>query len=398
MKKKVLFIVISLSIMMLAWGCGKKNVAGELDAAADKNAAKTESKANDDSAANTEKDTKPTAAAQVTQAADTASKAPVKADYKLSDYITLGNYKGLTITYTKLEVTDADVDSTIKAGLTENATKEDVKDRPVQKGDTVNIDYEGLKDDVAFEGGTAKGYDLEVGSGSFIPGFEDALIGAKIGEKKKINLTFPKDYPSADLAGKAVVFNVTINSIKAPVIPELTEDYVKKNTEYDSVEAYKKATKTNLEEANAEKMKSEKIANLLDQVVKNSKISSYPQTLIDYYSYEMESYYTQYAQMYGYTLKDFLTANKMSEDEFNAQKKTYAEGRAAQELVLKSVIKAEGIELTDKEFKDGVARYAERSGAKSSEEFLKNAPEDQVRESLLWEKTINFMIDKSVIS
>jgi len=394
MKKKVLFIVISLCITMLAWGCGKKNVASELDAAADSSATNTENTTNDDSAANVTDAAAPTGSAT----ADTASDAPVKGEYEVSDYITLGNYKGLTVTYTKLEVTDADVDKTIQEGLSANATQEEVKDRAVQNGDTVNIDYEGLKDGVAFEGGTAKGQDLEIGSGSFIEGFEDGLIGAKIGDKLAINVTFPENYTSADLAGQAVVFNVTVNSIKTSVVPELTEDYVKNNTDYDSIAAYKEATKANLVETNEGTMKSEKIANLLDQIVNNSKISSYPQTLLDYYAYEMESYYTQYAQMFGYELKDFLTANKMTEDDFAAQKKSYSEGRAAQELVLKSVIKAEGIELTDDEYKAGVARYIEQSGAKSEEEFFQSAPEDQVRESLLWEKAINALLDGSVIS
>jgi trigger factor len=385
MKKKILFIVISLCITMLAWGCEKKNVASELDAAAD-------------SAANTGNDIAD-GSEEGSETTDTAAvNVPEKDEYKASDYITLGEYKGLTVTYTKLEVTDADVEETIKEGLAASATQEEVTGRPVQEGDTVNIDYEGLKDGVAFDGGTAQGQELMIGSGRFIDGFEEGLIGANIGDKITLNLTFPENYPNADLAGQAVVFNVTVNSIKADVIPELTEEYVKNNTDYDTIEAYKEATRANLVEANEKTMKNEKIANLIEQIVKNSTISSYPQTLIDYYAFEMENYYTQYAQMLGFEFSDFLEANKMTQEEFDVQKNGYAESRAAQELALQAVIEAEGIELSEEEYKDGVTRYTAEGGYPSEEEFLKLVPEKEIREVLLWEKAVNFLMDNSVIS
>jgi trigger factor len=292
-------------------------------------------------------------------------------------------------------VKDEDVDAAIKEELQGKATQEDVTDRAVQDGDIVNIDYEGLKDGVAFDGGTAKGSDLTIGSGTFIEGFETGLIGKKIGEKVTLNLTFPADYSSADLAGKAVVFNVTINSIKTSVVPELTEDYVKNNTDYASVDAYKEAKRADLVKENEKTMKNEKINNLLTAIVDGSKITSYPQTLIDYYAYEMESYYTQYASMFGYTLADFLTANKMTEESFATEKQTYAESRAAQELVLNAVIKAEGMKLTDQEYTDGVANYVKEYNYTSEDELFQNATEAQIRESLIWEKAVNFILENS---
>ena len=385
MKKKVFLVIMSLSIMVLAMGCGKKDPASEL---------------NNDSATTDTTTVTPTAGAEATPAAgdtaaDTAAAAPVREAYEVSDYITLGEYKGLPLTYTKLEVTDADVDAKIKEELQGNATQQEVTDRAVQDGDIVNIDYEGLKDGVAFDGGTAKGYDLTIGSGTFIEGFETGLIGKKVGEKVALNLTFPEDYSSADLAGKAVVFNVTINSIKTTVVPELTEDYVKDNTDYDSVDAYKEAKRAELVKDNEKTMKNEKINNLLTAIVDGSKISSYPQTLIDYYAYEMESYYTQYASMFGYTLADFLTANKMTEESFATEKQSYAESRAAQELVLNAIIKAEGMELTDQEYKDGVANYVKEYNYASEDELFQNATEDQIKESLIWEKAVNFILDNA---
>ncbi len=376
--KKKLFLVMCLSIMLLAWGCGKKSVTDDINSATG-----TATPA-------------PTSAPGATEAPEQAAvEAPVKEAYEVSDYITLGEYKGLPLTYTKLEVKDTDIDAAIQSDLEANATEEEVKDRGVQKGDTVNIDYEGLKDGVAFEGGTAQGYDLEIGSGKFIPGFEDGLIGAKTGDEVTLNLTFPADYSTAELAGQAVVFNVKVNSIKTSIVPELTEDYVKSNTDYDSIDAYKEGTRANLVKDNEETMKNEKIKNLITAIVDGSKISSYPQTLIDYYAYEMESYYSQFAAMYGFQLADFLAANNMTEESFAKEKQSYAEDRAAQELALNAIIKAENMQISDDEYKAGVAKYIEQYGYASEEEFFQSATEDQVRESLIWEKAVDFILSQA---
>jgi trigger factor len=377
MKKKVLFLVMSISIMLLAWGCGKKNVQEELDTGAEGTATVA-----------------PTEAAEGTEGATV--EAPVKEAYEVNDYITLGEYKGLKVSYTKLEVTDADVDAAIKSDLEANATEEEVSDRAVQDGDIVNIDYEGLKDGVAFEGGTAQGYDLVIGSGNFIEGFEDGLIGAKVGEEVALNLTFPENYNSAELAGQAVVFNVKVNSIKVSVVPELSEDFVKNNTDYDSIAAYKDGIREELTKENEETMKNEKIKNLIITIVDTSTISSYPQSIVDYYAFEMESYYQQYASMFGYELVDFLAANGLTEEKYAEEKQSYAEDRTAQELVLNAIIKAENMQLTDEEYKAGVAGYVEEYGYASEEEFLQIATEEQIKESLIWEKAIEFILEQSV--
>ncbi len=382
MKKKLLLLVMSVSIMVLAWGCGKKAVTDE--SVTPTEGAVTEAPADTDST-----DTEG-------EGTDTPVQVPVKEAYEVSDYITLGEYKGLPVNYTKLEVTDEDVDSAIKGDLEANATDEEVTDRAVQTGDLVNIDYEGLKDGVAFEGGTAQGYDLEIGSGSFIPGFEDGLIGAKVGEELSLDLTFPENYGSADLAGQAVVFKVKVNSIKVSVVPELTEDFVKNNTDFESIAAYKEGTRAELVKANEDTMRNEKIRNLITTIVDGSKFNSYPQSVVDYYAFEMESYYQQYASMFGYELADFLAANGLTEEKYAEEKKSYAEDRTAQELVLNAIIKNENMELTDEEYKAGVANYVEEYGYASEEEFFQYATEEQIKESLIWEKAVDFILAQSV--
>jgi trigger factor len=281
--------------------------------------------------------------------------------------------------------------------LQAKATEEEVTDRAVETGDIVNIDYEGLKDGVAFEGGTAQAQNLTIGSNSFIPGFEEKLIGAKIGDKLKLDLTFPEEYSqSPELAGQAVVFNVTVNSIKKSVVPELTEEYVKTNTDYDTIDAYREGTRTTLQATNEKTMKDNKINSILTTIIDNSEIASYPQTLIDYYAYEMKDYYTQYAAMFGMGFADFLSASGLTEESFATEQKSYAESRAAQELALNAIIKAEKIELTDAEYTEGVAKILTDYGYESEEALFETATEEQIKESLIWEKAVTFVTEQAV--
>jgi len=379
MKKRVLFLVMSLCILMIAVGCNK---------------------ADDTSTA------KPTKAAAVTVAptaaatkdATTAEEtvAPVKEAYVTSDYITLGEYKGIKVTVEQLEVTDDDVDAAIQEALTAAATTEAITDRAVKDGDIVNIDYEGLLDGAAFDGGTDTGFDLTIGSGTFVEGFESGIIGAKIGDKLTLDVTFPDDYGVDTLNGKAVVFNVTVNSISVSVTPKLTENYVKKNTDYDSIKAYKAGTRKDLEAANVKTMKTNKANSVLSGIVDNSKISSFPDTLITYYTYEMTNYYSQYAAMYGMEFADFLSASGMTQDDFDKEAKSYAESMATQELVINSIIDAEKITLTDDEYTKGVANFVTEYGYESEEALLKSATEEQLRETLIWQKALDYVVSVSV--
>lgn len=359
---------------MLAGGCGKKDNA------------------------NTDSDTGNTSIVEQTDNTEESEdiKAPVKEEYKVSDYITLGEYKGIEVTVDKLEVTEEDVDTAIKADLEAKASDKEVTGRPVKEGDIVNIDYEGLKDGVAFDGGTAQGYDLEIGSGSFIPGFEDGLIGANVGDKLDLDITFPEDYPTADLAGQPVVFKVTVNAIKETVVPELTEEFVKENTEFDSVEAYRESNRVTLEEENKVTMEQDKVNKVFLKILENSTIKSVPQTLIDYYIYEMTSYYTQYAAMFGVDFDGFLSASGITKDEFDTKAKEYAETMGKQELVINAIIEKEGFELSEDEYKDGLAKLVEDYGYESEEELLENADEAKLKESLLWQKVSDYVVEQSV--
>lgn len=363
---------------MLAGGCSKKEGTTE-----EKEPENTQNEATEEG---------------VEDETDTESVPVTKEAYEVSDYITLGEYKGIEYTVKKLEVADADVETAIEEEFKGYATEQEITDRTdVQSGDIVNIDYEGLKDGVAFEGGTAQGFDLEIGSGAFIPGFEEGLIGATVGKQTDVNVSFPEEYQqSPELAGQPVVFKVTVNAIKKLVVPELTEDYVKENLGFDTIEAYKEDVRESLKAANEETMENEKINNIFQAVIDNSDFKSFPQSLLDFYSTEFKNYYIQYAGYFGMDFATFISSSGITEEEFDKEALNYAESMAKQELVLNSIIKTENLELSDDEYQEGIEKLTSDYGYSTKEEFLATAKEDQIRETLLWQKAVTFLLDSAV--
>lgn len=373
MKKKVL-LIMGLCVMLMAGGCSKNGAAGDLG-----NNAPTEDNTTDALPSGT----------------------PVKEAYNVDDYIELGKYKGVEVSVEKPVVTDADVEDAIRTDLQNNATTEEITDRKdVQNGDIVNIDYEGLKDGVAFEGGTAADQDLTIGSGQFIEGFEEQLIGKNVGEKVKLDLTFPENYQNnPDLAGQPVVFNVTINAIKKSVVPELTEDYVKNNTDYGTIEEYRKAERESLEADNEQKKQDDITQNVITALIDGSKISSYPQTLIDYYSYSYESYITQMLTMYyNMSVDDYIKSSGSSKEEFEANVKAVAENYSSLELVQRAIAKAEGMTVTDAEYSDALDEYMKNYDVTKEEDLLKIITKDQIKDELLLKKALDYAVDNAAVT
>ena len=195
-----------------------------------------------------------------------------------NDKITIKQYKGLEVEKVDpVEVTDTDVEDSINSTLQTKSTQNDITDRPAQEGDVVTIDYEGKKDGVAFDGGTAQDQQLELGSGSFIDGFEDGIVGHNIGETFDLNLTFPEDYKSEDLAGQAVVFTVTLDKISEVIVPELTDELVAELSESaKTIEDYKKEVKEDLETSNKQAAESEQQQNVWDALMEQCTVEKYP--------------------------------------------------------------------------------------------------------------------------
>ncbi len=319
---------------------------------------------------------------------------PERPDYQALDYVTLGEYKGLTVADQPIEVTEDQIDEVVRQNIQLSDAMETVTEGAVEDGDTANIDYEGKLNGEAFDGGTAKGYDLVIGSDSFIDGFEDGLIGVAVGETIDLPLTFPENYGNADLAGKEVVFTVTVNEIKR--MPELTDELAStiSDGEYTDVAGYRDSVRTDLEAQAQEQRDTMLKSDLLTQVAGNSKINEYPQEMVDYGVANMDSYYRSMAEQYSMDFEEFLSSFMgLTEEDFSEQLVMAAQQNLQQELYLKAIAETEGIEVTDED----LAAAAQDFGFETAEEFIAAYGEDVVRISVLQDKTLDFLLDNAVI-
>ncbi len=337
--------------------------------------------------------------AQSESSSETQSAAAERPDYKALDYVTLGEYKNLNVTLASTDVTDEEIDAEISSRLTQKEKVETLTEGTVEKGDTANIDYEGIKDGEAFQGGTDKGFDLVIGSGSFIEGFEDGLIGKSVGETVDLNLTFPEGYQNAEMAGQDVVFHVTINSIKRT--PELTDELAAEisESEYKTVDEYRASVEQTLKEGKASTRDSEKTNDLMTQVYNNSKINDYPAELVAFTKQQYVDYYEQYAQQSEMSLSDFIEQNlQTTEEEFNTQMEEMAKQSLRQEMLLKAIAETEGLTLTDEEYQERAAAYAEQMGLEGVEGLEQQYGEKLVETNLLLDKALEVVTSSAVVT
>lgn len=314
---------------------------------------------------------------------------------KAKDYVKLGEYKGIEVTQAQPEVTEEYRDSYISYLLKMNP------DRGVIDGDTVNINYVGTKDGVAFDGGTANGSNLTIGSGQFIPGFEEGLIGAKIGETKDLNLTFPENYKNADLAGKAVVFNVTINSIMAAEAQELTDAYVQTlGIECNTVAEYKEFVDKMLMEQEQLSYDQNVEMAISDAVITKCEFTKEPpQEMVDRYSETLTKNLTAEAQSYGKTLEEYMMlyfgmdASTYKEEMNNQGKKS-----AQQSIMFQAIADAENLNITDDELQSEMETMATDAGYDSVDEFKKIVDDKGYKEYMMIEKVMELLKENAVIS
>ncbi len=293
--------------------------------------------------------------------------------YDVEKYVTLGDYDGMEVEVAgDFEVSDEDVVDYINGMLSYYPSYEDTDKQTVEDGDCVNIDYEGKKDGVAFDGGTAQGYVLEIGSNTFIDGFEEGLIGVNVGETVDLNLTFPEDYQSADLAGADVVFTVTVNKIVKKVettYDQLTDEYVSDNLNYESVDALYNDTKSYMEDDCEQNRVVAERSAVLDKLIENSKVAI-PDGLLEM---KVDQYIQQFTKQNcqdGKTLSDYLSANyNMTEEDFNSTITSEMEENLDDEMVLEALVKAEGETLDEEGFASYVAS-AMKNGSYETEEDL----------------------------
>ena len=315
--------------------------------------------------------------------------------------VKLGDYKNLSVTLDDTSISDEEIEEALKEALYSKKTTETVTDRPVENGDTVNIDYEGKKDGVAFDGGTAKGYDLTIGSGTFIPGFEEGLIGAKTGETKDLNLTFPENYQSADLAGQDVVFTVKVNSIKTDVYPELTDELAKElDSKVSGAKEYRENLENNLKKVKEDSALTKAYSDLLSKVRDNSEIASgkdIPEWMIEENKKAQKESFERSLEMYGMDLETYLKQQGMTEENFDETLEAYAETEAKEQLLIYALAKAENITISEADIEAQYEKDADTYGYSSAEEF-KEAVKAQGAENTFKEATLTRKVEEMLYS
>lgn len=320
--------------------------------------------------------------------------------YDLDEYIKVGEYKGLAVAGYNVKVTDDEVDKRIKAELEDAASAQEVpKGSVVKNGDTVNIDYVGKKDGKAFDGGTAEGYDLEIGSGSFIEGFEEGLIGKKIGDKVKLDLTFPEDYSEKSLAGQDVVFEVTINSATRMTVPEYDLDYVKNTTDYDSIKDYEASVKKKIyKEKEAEEISNQQ-TELWSQVLEDTEVLKYPERELNYYIEFNSKQIDEMAKSYGITREEMLANYDFgSEEAFAAVNEDSSKLRVKQEMLIEYIADKEDLKYTDEEAEEMVSSFEKMGYDKKLVKSQTGHDMDSyVRTELLYQKVLEFLLDNAKI-
>ena len=278
----------------------------------------------------------------------------------LSKYITLGKYKGVTVTLTtSSEVTDTEVREYIDELVASYATEEDVTDRPAAMGDTVVIDYVGTIDGVAFDGGTSSDESLTLGVGGYIDGFEDGIVGMNVGETKTIDVTFPDSYHNSDLAGKAAQFAITLDSISVSVVPEYNDTFVRENFEdFDTMVQFEAEVKAMLQSYREEEILAEKQDGVFSVAVDNATLLAYPEGLVEDYMYQQINYIKSYAAMYGMDYSELVEmVMGMEAAAYEAEVRASAEASVKQELVIAAIAKAENITPPEDALADAEAYY-----------------------------------------
>lgn len=283
--------------------------------------------------------------------------------------VKLGEYKGIKFEKVEYNVKDADVEDALKRLQERNSRLVAVEDRPAEKGDTVVIDYSGSVNGVKFEGGTAEKQNLELGSNSFIPGFEDQVVGMNVGEERDISVKFPEDYHAEDLKGKDAVFHIVLHEIKKKELPEITDEFIKDADGAESVEAYKAETKKRMQEANdrrADRELEDKIVKTITEKAETEIPDALVENQIDRMVQEME-----YRLMYqGLRLEDYLKYAKMSMEDYRKGYEAQARELVKQQLVIEKIIETEKIEATDEDVEKKIEEDA-KARDKSVEEYKK---------------------------
>lgn len=319
------------------------------------------------------------------------------AEVAVKPEVTLGEYKGLEVPKADLTVTDEEVDAEVDKEREKNSRMIDVDDRAVANGDSIKLDFDGSVDGVPFEGGKAENYDLVIGSGSFIPGFEEQLVGAEIGKELDVNVTFPEEYHAKDLAGKAAVFKCRVNEIKVKELPEADDDFAQDVSEFDTLAEYKEDIKKRLTEKKETEAKNAKETAALEKAVENAQMDI-PAAMIDNQVRQMADDFARRIQSQGISLEQYLQFTGMTADKLLDQMRPEAEKRIKNSLVLEAIAKAESFEISDEKVEEEINKMAEtyKMEADKVKELLGEAGVAQMKNDLGIQEAVNFLRDSAV--
>lgn len=318
------------------------------------------------------------------------------AEVAVKPEVTLGEYKGLEVPKADLNVTDEEIQAEVDKEREKNSRMIDVDDRAVANGDIIKLDFDGSVDGVPFEGGKAENYDLTVGSGSFIPGFEEQLVGAEIGKELEVNVTFPEEYHAKDLAGKAAVFKCTVNEIKMKELPVADDDFAQDVSEFDTLAEYKEDIRKKLAEKKETEAKNAKETAALEKAVENAQMDI-PAAMIDNQVRQMVDDFARRIQSQGISLEQYLQFTGMTADKLLDQMRPEAEKRIKNTLVLEAVAKAENIEVGEDKVEEEIKKMAEmyKMEAENVKNMLGEQGEEQIKHDLAIQEAVNFLRDSA---
>mgnify|MGYP000322175881 FL=1 len=380
MKKKAVVAMLIMCMAVSAAACGKSSDTEKTTTET------TDTKDSEDSEKDsTDTDTKET---------DSSGENRLVSVKDVSKYVTIGEYKGLELTRTSQPVTDDDVQAEINYNLEDNGSE--VKDGTVENGDTVTINFTGTIDGKEFDGGSAEDYELVVGHGEMIDGFEDGIVGMKSGETKELDLTFPDDYYEESVAGKAVVFKVTLQKFTRPA--ELTDEWVAENTEYKTVDEYRAAVKTQLEDTAVQTADYELYSDAWNEVQAASEIKDYPKEDVDAAKKSYQELNEKYVKDAGMEMADFLESQGMSEEDYESECQQYAESKVEQNLIVQGIMDAEGLSIDDEETQKLKDDLIKEYGFASIDEMIETYGEQEVNESLALLRVERFIVDNANVT
>ncbi|MBR9947714.1 trigger factor [Clostridiaceae bacterium Marseille-Q4145] len=319
------------------------------------------------------------------------------AEVAVKPAVTLGEYKGIQVEKAPVEVTEEEIQAEVDKEREANSRTVTVEDRAVQKGDIATIDFEGFVDGVAFDGGKGENYDLEIGSNTFIPGFEDQLVGAEIGKELDVNVTFPEEYGAKELAGKAAVFKCKVNGIKVKELPDADDEFAQEVSEFDTLDAYKEDIKANLLKKKEEEAQRVKEDAVIGKIIEGAQMEI-PEAMVEYQTQQMLDDFGRRMQSQGLSLEQYFQFTGMTEDQYKEQMKPRALQNIQSRLVLEAVAAAEKLEATEEDLDAEYAKMAEqyKLDVEKVKEIFGEYQKEELKKDIVIQKAAALVTDAAV--